>query len=292
MSFLRRPGVPLVVFRNRLLVLELWVVEETGRAHLGFQCRGQLEGQKSPSRRTSQASDVLNATLPGFTRLSRHVRCFALVSSLSRFRHGTDDRCATTFNKQPATPFCKVASGSACTCSIRSQDRCATPEALQRTQQCSLTGNCSSRDHAGRDAHSFAHAAPLTMLCYSLMLSHVRAELRAASLQAAPAAANGPQAAEPRDDPETGSAAEDVTAVADTLIREFRSRKPAAWRKLIGYSKRWSHLAEPVFDRSASVGSSVTSMCPIVRSGNVPQHIMTATYCANIKREHPCRPRS
>jgi len=88
-----------------------------------------------------------------------------------------------------------------------------------------------------------------------------RAELRAASLQAAPAADNGPQASESREDPETGSPAEDVTAVADTLIREFRSRKPAAWRKLIGYSKRWSHLAEPVFDRYASVGCIVTCMC-------------------------------
>ena len=43
--------------------------------------------------------------------------------------------------------------------------------------------------------------------------------------------------------------------MADTLIREFRSRKPAAWRKLIGYSKRWSALAEPVFDRYPSVAS-------------------------------------
>ena len=89
------------------------------------------------------------------------------------------------------------------------------------------------------------------------MLLCAPAELRAASLQAAPAADNGPQASESREDPEAGSAAEDVTAVADTLIREFRSRKPAAWRKLIGYSKRWGHLAEPVFDRYATVGSCV-----------------------------------
>ena len=75
------------------------------------------------------------------------------------------------------------------------------------------------------------------------------AELRAASLQAAPTADGAAHASEPREDPEAGSAAENVTAVADTLIREFRSRKPAAWRKLIGFSKRWTQLAESVFDR-------------------------------------------
>ncbi len=183
---------------------------------------------------------------------------------------------------QPAPPFCQVASGSS-GCSLRSQDRCATAEALPRTRDASQSGN---RSYAGRDAHRLRALLPLTILSYTLMHLRARAELRAASLQAAPAADNGPQASEAREDPEAGIPAEDVTAVADTLIREFRSRKPAAWRKLIAYSKRWTHLAEPVFDRYASLGSRISSMFLIDRSGSGPQHMMPATHDDNVKAEH------
>ena len=75
------------------------------------------------------------------------------------------------------------------------------------------------------------------------------AELRAATLHAAPAASSAPSAVESRQDAE--SSAEDVIVIADKLIGGFRSRKPAAWRKLIGFSKRWADLADPVFDRCA-----------------------------------------
>ena len=92
--------------------------------------------------------------------------------------------------------------------------------------------------------HSAVIVGSLMVICWNSC-----AELRAASLQAAAPADSAPHAAAPQADPAAGSAADNVTDVADTLIREFRSRKPAAWRKLIGFSKRWSDLAEPVFDR-------------------------------------------
>ena len=88
------------------------------------------------------------------------------------------------------------------------------------------------------------------------------AELRAAALHAAATADSAPHALAAREEAEAASSPEDVMEIADRLIGEFRTRKPAAWRKLIGFSKRWTDLADPVFARCASIVRHATAHAP------------------------------